>query len=118
METFVECKSINNKANDTIYIHQPQLLLHLQQEFGALVESLKEFKISAPPRSIVKRPHKEDLLIPVERQTKFRSRVGMLLYSVKHSRFDIANSVSKLSKVADGATIAHWKLLLRHIKYS
>jgi hypothetical protein len=41
----------------------------------------------------------------------------MLLYLVKHSRFDIANSVRELSKVADGATIAHWKLLLRCIKY-
>jgi hypothetical protein len=56
-------------------------------------------------------------LIPVEQQTKFRSRVGMLLYLAKHSRFDIANSVRELSKVADGATIAHWKLLLRCIKY-
>jgi hypothetical protein len=43
--------------------------------------------------------------------------VQMLLYLVKHSRFDIANSVRELSKVADGATIAHWKLLLRCVKY-
>jgi hypothetical protein len=117
METFVGCKIINNKANDTVYIHQPKLLLHLKQEFGALVESLKEFKTPAPPRSMVKRPDKEDILITVEQQTKFRSGVGMLLYLVKHSRFDIANSVRELSKVADGATIAHWKLLLRCIKY-
>jgi hypothetical protein len=117
METFVGCKTINNKANDTIYIHQPKVLLHLKQEFGALVESLKEFKTPAPPRSIVKRPDKEDVLITVEQQTKFRFGVGMLLYLVKHSRFDIANSVREFSKVADGATISHWKLLLRCIKY-
>jgi hypothetical protein len=66
---------------------------------------------------MVKRPDKEDTLIPAEGQTKFRSGVGMLLYLVKHSRFDIANSVRELSKVADGATIGHWKLLLRCIKY-
>jgi hypothetical protein len=66
---------------------------------------------------MVKHPDKEDILIPVEQQTKIRSRVGMLLYLVKHSRFDIANSVRELSKVADRATVAHWKLLLRCIKY-
>jgi hypothetical protein len=63
---------------------------------------------------MVKHPDKEDILISVEQQTKFRSRVGIMLsYLVKHSRFDIANSVRELSKVTDGATIAHWKLLLR-----
>jgi hypothetical protein len=118
METFVGCKIINNKTNDTVYIHQPKLSLHLKQEFGALVKSLKEFKTPAPPRSMVKCLDKEDVFIAVEQQKKFRSGVGMLLYLVKHLRFDIANSVrKKLSTVADGATIAHWKLLLRCIKY-
>jgi hypothetical protein len=41
----------------------------------------------------------------------------MLLYLVIHSRFDIANSVRELSKVADRATIEYWKLWLRCIKY-
>jgi hypothetical protein len=53
METFVGCKIVNNKANDTVYIHRPKLLLQ-----GALVESLMEFKTPAPPRSMVKRPDK------------------------------------------------------------
>jgi hypothetical protein len=53
----------------------------------------------------------------VEEQTKYRSGVGILLYLVKHSRFDIANSVREISKVADGATIGQWKLLLRCMKY-
>jgi hypothetical protein len=43
--------------------------------------------------------------------------VGMLLYLVKHSRPDISNSIRELSKVADGATEAHYKALLRTIKY-
>jgi hypothetical protein len=41
----------------------------------------------------------------------------MLLYLVKHSRLDIANAVRELSKVADGANLAHWKALLQAIKY-
>jgi hypothetical protein len=36
---------------------------------------------------------------------------------VKHSRFDFANSVREIFKVADAATIRHWKLLVRSIKY-
>jgi hypothetical protein len=42
----------------------------------------------------------------------------MLLYLVKHSRPDISNATRELSKVADGATEAHWKQLLRAIKYT
>ena len=41
----------------------------------------------------------------------------MLLYLVKHSRPDIANAVRELSKVADIANQAHWKALMRLIKY-
>jgi hypothetical protein len=66
---------------------------------------------------MVKRPDKEDTLIAVEQRAEFRSGLGMLLYLVEHSRFDIANSVRELCNVADGATIGHWKLLLRCIKY-
>jgi hypothetical protein len=61
METFVGCKIINNKTNDTVYIHQPKLLKQLKQEFGGLVELLKEFSTPAPPRTMVKCPDKEDI---------------------------------------------------------
>jgi hypothetical protein len=33
------------------------------------------------------------------------------------ARFDISNAVRELSKVADGVTMAHWKLLLCNIKH-
>ena len=41
----------------------------------------------------------------------------MLLYLVKHSRPDLSNSVRELAKVMDGAAKAHWKDMLRVIKY-
>jgi hypothetical protein len=82
-----------------------------------LVESLKAFSTPAPPRTMVNRLDKDDTLIPVDQQKKYRSGVGMLLYLVKHTRLYLANSVRELSKVADGATMAHWKFLLRCIKY-
>jgi hypothetical protein len=43
--------------------------------------------------------------------------IGMLLHLVKHSSPDNSNSVRELSKVADGATEAHVKALLRTVKY-
>jgi hypothetical protein len=41
----------------------------------------------------------------------------MLFYLVKHSRPDISNAVRELTKVLDGATNAHWKTLIRTIKF-
>ena len=52
-----------------------------------------------------------------EKQEKYRSGVGILLWLMKHSRPDIANAIREASKVMDGATRKHWKYLLRIIKY-
>ena len=115
METFVGCKIIEHQ-NMTL-IHQPKLIKHLKEQFGELVQNMKTYTTPAAPKTIITRPGKGELLISPQDQTKFRSGVGMLLYLVKHSRLDIANSVRELSKVADGANYAHWKALLRNIKY-
>ena len=52
-----------------------------------------------------------------ELQKKFRSGVKTLLYLVKHSRPDIANSVREHAKVMDGANNRHYKELLRTMKF-
>jgi hypothetical protein len=52
-----------------------------------------------------------------DQQFKYRSGVGMLMYLVKHSRRDIANAIQELTTVLDGATDAHWKAMMRIIKY-
>jgi hypothetical protein len=52
-----------------------------------------------------------------EKQQQYRSGVGMLMYLVKHSRPDIANATRELTKVLDGATEAHWKAMMRIIKF-
>jgi hypothetical protein len=64
------------------------------------------------------RPVKDvDPIITAEQQHDYRSGVGMLMYLVKHSRPDIANAVRELTKVLDGATDAHWKAMMRVIKF-
>ena len=117
MEHFVGCHLIENKEKDTLWIHQPKLMKNLKTHFGQLIESVRFFSAPAIPRTVIIRPNAEEKKLSMEDQTKFRSGVGMLLYLVKHSRPDIANAVRELSKVADGATEAHWKALLRVIKY-
>ena len=117
LEHFVGCHVIENKAQDTMWIHQPKLLKHLKQEFSQYIHTTKVYVTPAGPKTMCMRPQEGDMLISPEEQTKFRSGVGMLLYLVKHSRPDISNAVRELSKVADGATPGHWKAMIRLIKY-
>jgi hypothetical protein len=118
LENFIGCKLIENKEKDTIWIHQPKLFKHLEQTFGHLLQDVREYKTPAAPKTTIVRPQPGDPLISPEQQKLYRSGVGMLLYLVKHSRPDISNATRELSKVGDGATEAHWKQLLRAIKYT
>ena len=117
MKHFVGCHIIENKSRDTIWINQPKLIKNLEENFRSLITSEKVYKTPASPRFIVIRPMKDDPVLSLDRQQKYRSGVGMLMYLVKHSRPDIANATRELSKVLDGATEAHWKAMLRIIKF-
>jgi hypothetical protein len=117
MEHFVGCHLIESADKKTIYIHQPKLIKHLEDTFGSLVKTNSCNLTPGAPKTVIMRPQPEDPKLNPEEQTKYRSGVGMLLYLVKHSRPDIANAVRELTKVLDGATTAHWKALLRAIKY-
>jgi hypothetical protein len=117
MEHFVGCHLITNEKKDTIWIHQPKLLNNLREKFGTLVKDKRVYTTPGAPRTVIMRPMQDDPLISIEDQSTFRSGVGMLLYLVKHSRPDIANAVRELSKVADGATAAHWNAMIRVIKF-
>ena len=118
MKNFVGCQIHINKARDTIWINQPKLITNLELHFGKLITTERNFKTPAATRSVVMRPVKdEDPTIDPDQQSKYRSGVGMLMYLVKHSRPDIANATRELTKVLDGATEAHWKAMMRIIKY-
>jgi hypothetical protein len=115
MKHSVGCPIIENKDKDTIYIHQPKLIKHLEEAFGSYVTTSKVSITPGAPKYVVMRPGKGDPLLKPEEQTKYRSGVGMLLYLVKHSRPDISYAVRELTKVLDGAT--YWKAMIRVIKY-
>jgi hypothetical protein len=64
----------------------------------------------------IERPGDEDDKLDAIEKQKYRSGVGMLLYLVKHSRPDLSNEERELSKVMDGATNEHVKMLYRVVK--
>ncbi len=118
MKHFVGCHIMKDGKKNGLYIHQPKLLKHLDENFGKLIgEISRTYRTPAGPKTTIMRPEKGDTLISVDKQTTYRSGVGMLLYLVKHSRPEISNAVRELSKVGDGATQAHWKALMRTIKF-
>ncbi|KAL9190074.1 hypothetical protein ACHAXT_007285 [Thalassiosira profunda] len=73
------------------------LVLKLRETFGDEVRALRRY------------------LTPGD--AEIEDGVGMLLYLIKFSRPDIANSVRELSKVLDCSTQASYKEMLRIVKY-
>jgi hypothetical protein len=100
-----------------VQVKQPDIVTTLENKFAEYIAGMKDYQMPLPSHYIVMRPSEEDEKLSVEDQKKFRSGVGVLLYLVKHSRPDIANAVRELSKVMDQATIGHFKMLLRVIKF-
>ena len=114
---YVGCRIKQLEGNEGILVTQPELLKSLEKKFGATVATLRYYNTPAGPSEMVMRPHEGDRLLTSDDQKLYRSGVGMLLYLTKHSRPDISNAVRELSKVMDGATEAHMKMMLRCIKY-
>jgi len=87
------------------------------EKFGDEVVKLKEFETPASQGSHVMRPMSEEKKLTDEEQATYQSGVGSLLYSLKHSRPHLSNSISKLSEVMDGANKNHMKMLKRVIMF-
>lgn len=116
MHEYVGCTILPGDKN--LHIVQPDLIKKLYKHFEVEVRDLSKFKTPGTPGEGVIRPGEDDTKISEELQATYRSGVGSLLYLMKHSRPDISNAVRELSKVMDGATPAHLKLMYRAIKYA
>ena len=69
------------------------------------------------PRFTARRlENKEDKVNAKDHET-YRSGVGTLLYLTKHSRTDISNPVSELSKTMDAPAPAHLKEMYKLIRF-
>jgi hypothetical protein len=71
MENFVGCQIIDTIDKDGVWIHQPNLLKNLKENFKSI--------IGDTARILIIRPKECDPLISPEKQKTFRMGVGMLL---------------------------------------
>ena len=91
--------------------------LNIEKKYGEEVRKLYNYLTPGTPGLNQVRGKDTALILSKEKQERYRSGIGMLLYLVKHSRPDIANAVRELSKVLDCSTNGAYKEMLRCIKY-
>ena len=113
----LSCEIQFSKDRTKAWLGQPHLISNLESKFGNDMKNLRKYKTPGTPNLNMVRNTDDKLTLPKEKQSLYRSGVGMLLYLVKYSRPDIANTVRELSKVLDGSTEASYKEMLRVIKY-
>jgi len=115
LDDYLSCEIKIDRDKKKGWIHQPHLLKKLRDKFWHLVKDMPQYVTPGTPHQVIVR--KTEWKITPEEQAIYRSGVGMLLFLIKHSRPDIANTVRELTKVLDGASPAAYKELKRVIKY-
>ena len=114
---YLGCEFHMNKEKTRGWLGQPSIIKSLEQKFGK--RAMKERLSLTPgtPRLTARRlENPEDKVSPEEHET-YRSGVGTLLYLTKHSRPDICNPVSELSKTMDAPAPVHLKELHKLIRF-
>jgi hypothetical protein len=106
-----------NQENAEVLVMQPHLLKGLEDKFGEEVNNLSCYDTPGTPRFKVVKSSDVVETIEMDKQSRYRSGVGMLLNLKKYSRPDIANVVCELSKCMDEANLAAYKEMLRLIKF-
>ena len=104
------------KVKDGIYLHQSDLIKKIERHVGEELENIQDCKTPAMPGQGTVWVDENDICLTDREQFKYRSAVGMMLFLVKYSRPDIANSVRELSKANNKANYAHYKQMLRAVK--
>jgi hypothetical protein len=113
IKDYVGCSIIERDGE--MWIHQPKIISSIEKTFSSELSG-REAIIPAASKTSVVRPQDGDAIITAEHQSTYRSGVGMVLYTLK-TRPDVANATRELTKVLDKAAPAHYKYMLRCIKY-
>jgi hypothetical protein len=117
LREYVGCTVVRSPQKEELIMCQPDLLKKLEKTFKDKIATTRSYKTPAIPGEIVMKTTEENEVVDKESHRLFRSGVGMLLYLIKYSRPDIANSVREIAKVMDGPTEQQMKSLFRLIKY-
>ena len=116
LDEFVGCQ-MQWKGRDTVVFHQERIAHELVANMNKEIKRLKKYETPGVPGGNIVRALEGEPLMEDEKQKRYRSCVGSLLYLTKYSRPDISNSVRELSKVIDKGTDGHYRQMLRLIKY-
>ena len=94
---------------------QPVLMQSLTDEFKDIIQG-KSPTVPAKLGNILTKCKNIDKLY-AEQHSGYRTRVGKLLYIMKHSRRDIANAVRDLARHCHDPTAAQWDSMCKCIWY-
>ena len=114
---YLSCEVVFSNDGSRAWLGQPHLIKNLKKKFWEEVKNLQIYQTPGTPNTGLRRPTEDQPLVRKEEHTRYRSGVGMLLYLIKHSRPDIANSVRELTKLMDKPTPAAYKEMKRCIKF-
>ncbi len=101
LEDYLLCEIKFTNNSQSAWLGQSHLIKKLEKKFCDQVKKLRRYKtLGTQGLNMV---HNSDPQDALDKKTHkgYRSVVGMLLWLVKHSRLDIANSVHDFLKVLD-----------------
>ena len=93
LSDYLSCKIHMDREKKVLYVMQPHLIKNLEDKFQEEVNNLSVYGTPGTPRFKIVRSNEDIERIELEKQSRYRSGVGMLLYLIKYSRLDIANVV-------------------------
>ena len=117
MKDYLSCEVLLDYERRQGWIGQPHMVSKVKKTFGDEVHEIRMATTPGTPGKRIKSRFDEEEAIEAERQSRYRSGVGMLLFLVKHSRPDISNAVRELSKCMGKANEEAYREMLRVLKY-
>ena len=82
---YLSCKIQFSEDGTKAWIGQPHLIAKMAKTFNKEIKNLKVFATPGTPSFHIARPEEKDEVSTKEKQLKYRTGVGMLLFLVKHS---------------------------------
>jgi hypothetical protein len=115
MNEYVGCKVDRNFDNNSIKLTQPVMLQSFADEFPMCLDGRASFTPAIPGEHLVKGD--DGTNISGAMQAHYRTGVGKLLHMMRWTRPEIQNAVRGLSKFMSGATLVHYRAMLRVMNY-
>ena len=112
LDDYLSAQVIKSKDKKRAWLGQPTIIDALTKKYGKEVEKQQITLTPGTPGFIGVNQNEEGTEINEKQQQEYQSGIGTLLYLTKHSRPDIANAVSELSKSMDGASKLQFREML------